>query len=79
MDSRRGAAVASARAIDAGMLGTTQRILVEGPSRKDPRELAGRTENSRVVNFPGAPGLVGDFADVRIVGARSHTLRGELA
>ena len=70
---------ASARDIDAGMLGTTQRILVEGPSRKDPAELAGRTENNRVVNFTGEPGLVGRFVDVRITEARSHTLRGERA
>jgi tRNA-2-methylthio-N6-dimethylallyladenosine synthase len=70
---------ASVRDIDAGMLGTTQRILVEGPSRKDPAELSGRTENNRVVNFPGARDLVGRFVDLRITEARSHTLRGEPA
>ena len=69
----------SARDIDAGMLRTTQRILVEGPSRKNSAELAGRTENNRVVNFGGEPGIVGRFVDVRITEARSHTLRGELA
>jgi len=66
-----------ARAISERMVGSTQRILVEGPSRKDPDELAGRTENNRVVNFRGAPGLVGRFADVRIVAALPHSLRGE--
>ena len=48
------------------MVGTTERILVEGPSRKDPRQLAGRTENNRVVNFDGPPRLVGEFVDVVI-------------
>ena len=66
-----------ARAISERMVGTAQRILVEGPSRKDPAELAGRTENNRVVNFKGSPGLVGRFVDVRIVAALSHSLRGE--
>ena len=60
------------------MVGTTQRVLVEGPSRKDPAELAGRTENNRVVNFAGAPRLVGHLVDLRIVSALPHSLRGEL-
>jgi tRNA-2-methylthio-N6-dimethylallyladenosine synthase len=61
------------------MVGTPQRILVEGASRKDARELAGRTDNNRVVNFPGSARLTGQFVDVIITAARSHSLRGELA
>jgi len=64
------------------MVGTLQRILVEGPSRKDPGELQGRTENNRVVNFaPGAnaASLIGQLIDIRIVQANSNSLRGELA
>ena len=69
----------SRAAIDAAMAGTVQRVLVEGPSRKNAQELCGRTGNNRVVNFPGAPALVGRFIDVRITEARAHTLRGEVA
>jgi tRNA-2-methylthio-N6-dimethylallyladenosine synthase len=54
-------------------------VLVEGPSKKSRADLAGRTANNRVVNFPGAAELAGQFADVRITAALSHTLRGELA
>ncbi len=61
------------------MTGTTQRVLVEGVSKKDARELAGRTDNNRVVNFAGAPRLIGQFVDVTITAALSHTLRGKLA
>ncbi len=64
--------------ISAAMLGTVQRILVEGPSRRDPDRLAGRTENNRIVNFTGPASLVGRFADVRITEALPHSLRGEL-
>ena len=60
------------------MVGTRQRILVEGPSRKAPEQLAGRTENNRVVNFDGAPELVGRFVDVRITEALPNSLRAEL-
>ncbi|HKK05880.1 MAG TPA: tRNA (N6-isopentenyl adenosine(37)-C2)-methylthiotransferase MiaB [Gammaproteobacteria bacterium] len=60
------------------MVGTVQRILVEGPSRKDPTELAGRTENNRVVNFAGPSDLIGRFVDVAIVEALPNSLRGEL-
>ncbi len=60
------------------MVGSVQTVLVEGPSRRDPRELAGRTPNNRVVNFPGDPGLVGRFVEVRITDAQPHSLRGEL-
>jgi len=66
--------------ISATMVGTTQRILVEGPSRKDGAELMGRTENNRIVNFgvPTPGSLAGRMVDVRITAALPHSLRGEL-
>ncbi|OGS95783.1 MAG: tRNA (N6-isopentenyl adenosine(37)-C2)-methylthiotransferase MiaB [Gallionellales bacterium RIFCSPLOWO2_02_FULL_57_47] len=60
------------------MLGTVQRVLVEGFSKKNAQELAGRTDNNRVVNFPGTPGMIGRFAEVKITQVVRHTLRGEL-
>ncbi len=60
------------------MVGTTQRVLVEGPSRKDPNELMGRTENNRVVNFAGNPRLIGQFVDVTITRAMPNSLRGQV-
>ena len=60
------------------MLGTVQRVLVEGLYRKDAQELAGRTDNNRVVNFSGTPDMIGCFADVKITQVVRHTLRGEL-
>lgn len=60
------------------MLGTTQRILVEGTSRKNVMELSGRTENNRVVNFEGSPDMVGKFVDVEIVDVYPNSLRGKL-
>jgi tRNA-2-methylthio-N6-dimethylallyladenosine synthase len=65
-----------AQAIAAAMVGTVQRVLVEGPAKKDPSELCGRTDNNRVVNFAGHPRLVGRFVDVAIDEARAHSLRG---
>ena len=70
---------AQAAAASAALVGSTQRVLVQGASKKSAAELAGRTANNRVVNFPGDAQLAGRFADVRITGARAHTLRGELA
>jgi tRNA-2-methylthio-N6-dimethylallyladenosine synthase len=67
-----------ARSVSAAMIGGAQRVLVEGRSKKDPAELAGRTGNNRVVNFAGRPELEGDFAEVRITAALPHSLRGEL-
>ena len=67
-----------ARAIGRAMVGTRQRILVEGPSKRDPGELSGRTQNNRVVNFRGAPRLAGQFVDVTITAALPHSLRGEV-
>ena len=69
---------ASAKAISASMVGRVERILVEGASRKNPEELAGRTSNNRVVNFAGSSRLVGKLVDVRISAALAHTLRGEV-
>ena len=60
------------------MLGTEQRILVEGPSRKNLMELRGRTENSRVVKFEGSADLIGQFVDVKITEVYTNSLRGEL-
>jgi tRNA-2-methylthio-N6-dimethylallyladenosine synthase len=67
---------AQAQAISAAMVGTVQRILVEGASKKDASELAGRTDNNRIVNFAGNPRLVGRFVDVAITSALPHSLRG---
>lgn len=64
--------------ISQGMVGSTQRILVEGESKKDSRQLAGRTENNRVVNFDGNIRLAGQFVDVVITEALSHSLRGKV-
>jgi tRNA-2-methylthio-N6-dimethylallyladenosine synthase len=69
---------AQARETSARMVGTTERVLVEGAAKKNAGELAGRTGNNRTVNFAGAPDLVGRFVAVRITEARSHSLRGEL-
>jgi tRNA-2-methylthio-N6-dimethylallyladenosine synthase len=68
---------AQSRAVSAAMVGGVERVLVEGPSRKRPGELAARTANNRVVNFAGAAPLIGRFADVRITAALPHSLRGE--
>ncbi|WP_346285303.1 tRNA (N6-isopentenyl adenosine(37)-C2)-methylthiotransferase MiaB [Zoogloea sp.] len=68
----------NAAKISQAMVGSVQRILVEGPSKKDPNELAGRTDNNRVVNFAGNPRLAGHFVDVTIVSALPHSLRGEI-
>ena len=67
-----------AMVISKAMVGTVERVLVEGHSKKDPRQLAGRTENNRVVNFDGPAGLVGQFADVTITEALSNSLRARL-
>jgi tRNA-2-methylthio-N6-dimethylallyladenosine synthase len=69
---------ANARRISGQRVGTMQRILVEGPSRKDPGELMGRTECNRIVNFKGASRLVGQMVDVTITAAYPHSLRAEV-
>jgi len=60
------------------MLGTEQRILVEGPSKKNPLELRGRTENNRIVNFVAPHTVIGQFVDVKITDVYSNSLRGDL-
>lgn len=69
-------------AISRSMLGKVERVLVEGPSRKNPAELSGRTENNRVVNFPAPLAsharLIGHMIDIEINHAYPHSLRGEL-
>ena len=60
------------------MLGTEQRVLVEGPSKKDIMELTGRTETNRIVNFQGSPEMIGKFVDVRITDVYTNSLRGEV-
>ena len=67
-----------ARTINEAMVGTVQRVLVEKPSRKDPNELTGRTENMRFVNFAGPARLIGQFVDVAITDAMANSLRGRV-
>ncbi|MDN3380042.1 MULTISPECIES: tRNA (N6-isopentenyl adenosine(37)-C2)-methylthiotransferase MiaB [unclassified Pseudoalteromonas] len=67
-----------AQQISRQMFNTEQRILVEGPSKKNPMELRGRTENNRVVNFVGPHNVIGQFVDVRITEALPNSLRGDL-
>ena len=65
-------------AISAGMVGSVQKVLVEKPSKKDASELAGRTDNNRIVNFAGPARLIGQMVDIRITQAMPHSLRGEV-
>lgn len=65
-----------AQRISRAMVGSVQRVLVDRPSRKNPNEIAGRTENNRVVNFAGPPSLIGQFVDLRITEAFPNSLRG---
>jgi tRNA-2-methylthio-N6-dimethylallyladenosine synthase len=71
-----------AQDVSQAMVGTVQRVLVEGPSKKDANELAGRTDNNRIVNFAGGSAnsarLINQFVDVRILQSLSHSLRGEI-
>ena len=60
------------------MLGTEQRVLVEGPSKKDIMELTGRTETNRIVNFQGSPEMIGKFVDIKITDVFTNSLRGEV-
>ena len=73
---------ANMRAISARMVGTVQRVLVEGPSRKNPREMMGRTECNRIVNFDAGPQgarLAGQLLDVHVTEALSHSLRARVS
>ena len=69
---------ANAKRISAAMVGSVQSVLVEGPSKKNPDELTGRTENMRFVNFAGPARLIGQFVDVQITAAMSNSLRGRV-
>ena len=69
---------ANAKRISEAMIGSVQNVLVEGPSKKNPHEMAGRTENMRYVNFPGDACLIGQFVDVQITQAMANSLRGRL-
>ncbi|HYN27183.1 MAG TPA: tRNA (N6-isopentenyl adenosine(37)-C2)-methylthiotransferase MiaB [Burkholderiales bacterium] len=69
---------AQALAVSRRMVGSIQSILVEGPAKKNPGELAGRTSNNVMVNFPGPQHLMGQITDVRITTAMAHSLRGEM-
>ena len=73
------AVTANANRINQAMVGTVQRVLVEKPSRKNPREMTGRTENMRYVNFPGDARMIGTFVDVTISEAMTNSLRGRVA
>lgn len=64
--------------ISKSMVGSVQRILVDRHAKRNNVELSGRTENNRVVNFPGDTVLIGEFAQVRIIAAKPNSLRGEL-
>jgi tRNA-2-methylthio-N6-dimethylallyladenosine synthase len=70
---------ANALAISRAMVGSVQRVLVERPAKRDPRQLAGRTGNNRWVNFDGPPALLGRFVDVLITEAMPNSLRGRVA
>jgi tRNA-2-methylthio-N6-dimethylallyladenosine synthase len=65
-------------AISESMVGSVQRVLVENISRKNAQELAARTDNNRIVNFAGSPGMLGRFVEVKILAVSVHTLRGEV-
>ncbi|MCZ6500547.1 MAG: TRAM domain-containing protein, partial [Gammaproteobacteria bacterium] len=67
-----------AQEISRAMVGTVQRVLVEKPSPKNPRQLSGRTENNRWVNFDGDESLINQFVDVQITEALPNSLRGRL-
>ncbi|MGO3133333.1 MAG: tRNA (N6-isopentenyl adenosine(37)-C2)-methylthiotransferase MiaB [Alcaligenes sp.] len=67
-----------AQTISQAMVGSVQRILVEGTSRRDDTELKGRTENNRIINFPGDRRLIGQIVDVHVTQVLTNTLRGEI-
>ncbi|MBY0267151.1 MAG: TRAM domain-containing protein, partial [Burkholderiales bacterium] len=68
---------AQAHAISRSMVGTRQRVLVEGIARRNAAELAARTDNNRVINFAGPRELIGTFTEITVTDALAHTLRGE--
>ena len=70
---------ANAKKISESMVGSVQTVLVEGPSKKSPNEMTGRTENMRFVNFPGDARMKGQFVDVMVTEAMANSLRGRVA
>lgn len=70
--------IKQAKAISEKMIGTTQKVLVEGKSRRDSEELTGRTENNRIVNFAGSERLIGQMVDIKITEVYTNSLRGEV-
>ncbi len=78
LQTLQGVITESSRKISERMVGTVQHVLVDGPAKKNPRQLSGRTENNRVVNFSGPPQLIGHFADLVITEALPNSLRGRL-
>ncbi|MDZ7593724.1 MAG: tRNA (N6-isopentenyl adenosine(37)-C2)-methylthiotransferase MiaB [Thiobacillus sp.] len=70
---------AQAQKVNQAMVGSVQRVLVEGHAKKNAEELAGRTDNNRIVNFAGQPRLIGQFVEVTVTQALPHSLRGEVA
>jgi tRNA-2-methylthio-N6-dimethylallyladenosine synthase len=74
----QGRIAAHAQRISADMVGTTQRVLVEGASRRNAAELSGRTANNRMVSFAGSPDLTGRLVEVTVTAALAHSLRGEV-
>ncbi|WP_374014115.1 tRNA (N6-isopentenyl adenosine(37)-C2)-methylthiotransferase MiaB [Pseudoxanthomonas koreensis] len=79
LERLQAAVTANAARISGAMVGSVQRVLVEGPSRKNPDELTGKTENMRSVNFPGHARLIGQFVDVVITEALTNSLRARVA
>ena len=69
---------AQAHAISRRMVGTRQRVLVDGVARRNAAELAARTDNNRVINFAGPRELIGTFIEITVTDALAHTLRGEM-
>ncbi len=69
---------AEAARVAQAMVGTRQRVLVDGHAKRDTAELRGRTDNNRVVNFPGSSRLIGHFVDVTITATAHYSLRGEV-
>src|SRR5699024_9703560 len=67
-----------AREVSENMVGTVQQVLVEGPSKRDPKELSGKAANNRTVNFVGQRRLIGTMVNVRIIQALSYSLRGTI-
>jgi len=78
LESLQATITSNARRISEAMVGTVQSVLVEGPSKKNPNELKGRTENMRYVNFAGDARLIGQFVDVQVTQVMSNSLRGRV-